>query len=338
MGLGREGKPERVMNRREVLRLSAAGAIASAIPRVADGVEITPDAIMDTYTYKTAGDCTLKADVYREPRPQNKRPVVITIHGGALIMGGRYPIQMDLFEPLLEQGIAVVSVDYRVAPETKLPEIINDIRDAYRWVLTEGPALFNADPERVAVQGGSAGGYLTLMTGFCVEPRPKALVSFYGYGDLVGDWYSKPDPFYCSQPLVSKEDAHMGVGKGTPCGNPQDKRRGDFYLYCRQNGLWPKEVSGFDPHTQADRFKSYCPLQNVTPAYPPTLLAHGDKDTDVPYEQSVLMDAALTRAGVEHEFITLHEAGHGFSHAKTEDYQSVLSRTISFLTQHLLAK
>jgi acetyl esterase/lipase len=294
-----------------------------------------PEQTMETYVYKTVGDCRIKADVYRAAAVGPPRPIVMAIHGGALIMGGRYPIQMDLFQPLLDRGFAVVSIDYRLAPETKLPEIIKDVQDAYRWVREEGPALFGADPERIAVQGGSAGGYLTLMTGFCVDPRPKALVSYYGYGDLIGDWYSRPDPFYCSQPAVSKEAAYSAVGEGVPCGNPQGNRRHDFYLYCRQSGLWPKEVSGFDPLTQPERFKPYCPVQNVSREYPPTLLAHGDKDTDVPYEQSVLMDAALNRAGVEHEFITLREAGHGFAHARKEDYQDVLDRAISFLVQHL---
>ena len=46
----------------------------------------------------------------------------------------------------------------------------------------------------VAVSGGSAGGYLTLVTGYRVKPWPKALVAFWGYGDLVGPWYSEPSP------------------------------------------------------------------------------------------------------------------------------------------------
>ena len=45
------------------------------------------------------------------------------------------------------------------------------------------------------------------MTGFRVEPRPKALVSYWGYGDVAGAWYSRPDPFYRSQPLVSEKEA-----------------------------------------------------------------------------------------------------------------------------------
>lgn len=332
------------MNRREVLSLLAAGAAGCAFQRPDASarsmqgrptISPLPERTMETYTYKTLGDVGIKADVYRAASGGAPRPVVMTIHGGALIMGARYPIQTDLFEPLLERGFAVVSIDYRLAPETKLPEIIKDIEDAYRWVCENGLELFGGDPNRIGVQGGSAGGYLTLMTGFRVNPPPKALVSYYGYGDLIGDWYSRPDPFYCSQPAVSKEAAYSAVGEGVPCGNPQGNRRHDFYLYCRQNGLWPKEVSGFDPLTQPDQFKPYCPLQNVSRDYPPVMLAHGDKDTDVPYEQSVLMDAALNRAGVEHEFITLNDAGHGFSHAQKEQYRSLLDRTISFLARHL---
>lgn len=323
------------MNRRELLKLLPAAAGLGLFHDKALGALSAPDAVMNTYIYKTVGDCRIKVDVYHNASGKAPRPVIVCIHGGALITGGRYPIPMDLFHPLLERGYAVVSIDYRLAPETKLPEIIKDVQDAWRWVREHGPELFGADPERIAVQGGSAGGYLTLMTGFCVEPRPKALVSFYGYGDIVGDWYSNPDPYYSTQPLVSKEAAYSAVGEGVPCGYPQGNRRHEFYLYCRQNGLWPKEVSGFDPKTQPDAFKPYCPLQNVSAQYPPTLLAHGDTDTDVPYDQSVRMDAALTQAKVEHAFITLKGAGHGFSRSNKEEYRALMERTTGFLAKHL---
>ena len=72
----------------------------------------------------------------------------------------------------------MVSVDYRLAPETKLPAILEDVRDAYRWVREKGPGLFHADPGRIAISGGSAGGYLTLASGFMDDPPPKALVAF----------------------------------------------------------------------------------------------------------------------------------------------------------------
>lgn len=61
------------------------------------------------------------------------------IHGGALIGGGRAGIDADLLRRLLAEDLIVVSIDYRPAPEAKLPEIIKDVRDAYRWVRRTGP-------------------------------------------------------------------------------------------------------------------------------------------------------------------------------------------------------
>src|SRR5438309_5123473 len=98
------------------------------------------------------------------------------------------------------------------------------------------------------------------MTGFAVEPRPQALIAFYGYGDIDGDWYAKPDPFYRKRPLVSKEEALKAVGVKETTGGS----RGAFYLYCRQNGLWPLEVTGHDPFKAPRAFDRFCPVRNVT--------------------------------------------------------------------------
>ena len=69
----------------------------------------------------------------------------------------------------------------------------------------EGPSLFGVDGTRLTVAGSSAGGYLTLMSGFHVKPSPRALVAFWGYADITGSWYSRPDAFYNQQPAVPKE-------------------------------------------------------------------------------------------------------------------------------------
>ena len=165
-----------------------------------------------TYTYKVAGDCKIQADAYRAPG-DGVRPVILWIHGGALIMGNRSGINSIQLQKYLDAGYTVVSIDYRLAPKTKLKAIIEDLQDAHRWLREKGPQLFQADPHRIAVIGHSAGGYLTLMAGFCLNPRPQALVAFYGYGDIAGKWYSGPDPFYSRQPAVSKEAAYQSVGR-----------------------------------------------------------------------------------------------------------------------------
>jgi acetyl esterase/lipase len=286
-----------------------------------------------TYTYKTVGDCAIQADVYAAPGDAF-RPVVVWIHGGALVMGHRGQTDRALRDVLLAAGFAVVSIDYRLAPETKVPAILEDVRDACAWVRRDGPRLFRADPARLAVAGGSAGGYLTLAAGYRVEPRPRALVSFWGYGDVAGAWYSKPDPYYSKLPAVPKDEAYAAVGGPPLTGTPGRHQRDRFYLYCRQNGLWPREVAGFDPAAEPKVFDPLCPVRNVTPAYPPTLLIHGTKDTDVPYEQSLLMAKELGRHGVAHEFITIQDGGHGFGGVKPEVVAEARERAVAFLKRH----
>ncbi len=268
--------------------------------------------IPTTYIYKIVGNCHIKADVYRHFNKHTPTPAIVYIHGGCLIYGSRKDINPRQLELYLNGGYVVISIDYRLAPETKLPGIIEDLQDAFRWISTSGPDLFSVDDQRIAVVGHSAGGYLALMSGCLVVPRPKAIVSLYGYGDIVGDWYSKPDPFYCSQPIVSEEESGR-LKTGPAISEPYEGRGKDkFYLYCRQHGLWPQEVGGHDPEEESSFFTPYCPIQNISENYPPTLLLHGDRDTDVPYQQSVLMAEELSRYQVEHQLITIPEGEHCF--------------------------
>jgi acetyl esterase/lipase len=279
---------------------------------------------MKTYTFKTFDSATnaLQADVHQPPGDL-VRPVIVFIHGGALMMGGRQLSAKpgSLLEALLNAGYVVVSIDYRLAPQVRLPAILEDLRDACAWVRLRGPELFHIDPDNLSVMGQSAGGYLTLMAGWRVQPRPRALVSFWGYGDIAGKWYSQPDAFYRRQPLVSKEEADATGGA-------------KLYLYCRQQGLWPKVLTGCDAQTEPRAFDPFCPVRNVTRDYTPTLLIHGTKDTDVPYELSVQMDKELAAHGVAHQFITIPEGGHGFGKADTDVAARTYLQVVAFLNKH----
>ena len=295
-------------------------------------------AIVQSYVYKTVAGCEIRLDAYRALHA-GPAPVVVWIHGGALIMGSRKRMQPTLRAMCVEAGFAQVSIDYRLAPETKLPEIVEDIVDAFTWIRHEGPDLFGADPSRIAAMGFSGGGYLALLAGKRVEPRLSAVVSYYGYGDIVGAWYSQPDSFYCqSEPLVTLDQARAAVSEAPLSEGPSERR--PFYMYCRQQGLWPSEVGGMDLAS----LEAFCPERHVGPNYPPTLLAHGTADTDVPYQCSVDLATALARAGVQHHLLTIPNGSHGFDGpVELADIETsppgpkalALLRTIAFLREHL---
>jgi acetyl esterase/lipase len=263
----------------------------------------------------------------------------VWIHGGALIMGGRNSVPRQLREQCEAEGYALVSIDYRLAPEVKLPAIMDDLRDAFHWLHEQGPKLLRIDPDHVIVTGGSAGGYLTLMTGFTVKPRPRALVAYWGYGDVDGDWYTKPSDHYRKQALVSKEEAYKGVGGKVLPGTDglsadEQKGRSRFYLYLRQNGLWTREVTGFEPEKDRKKLDPYCPVRNVSADYPPTLLIHGTEDTDVPYELSANMAKELARHKVPHTLVTVKAAGHGLSGGDKALVDDANAKAAAFIRQH----
>jgi len=262
---------------------------------------------------------------------------VVSLHGGALIMGHRENLSSAVKEFAFTNGYVLVSFDYRLAPETKLPAIIEDIEDAFRWLRREGSKRFHLDPDRIAVTGGSAGGYLTLATGYRVQPRPRVLLAFYGYGDLIGDWYATPSPHpRHNQRKIGGDEARQQVSG--PAVADARERKGDgaiFYNFCRQSGLWPKAVSGWDPKTEIEKFLPYRPVHHVTPTYPPTFLMHGEADTDVPFEQPQRMAAELARHGVEHRLVGIPGGEHGYRGGDQRVLEAGRREAAAFVRKHL---
>lgn len=293
-----------------------------------------------THTYKTVGEVKVQADVYR-PDDTKVRPVVVWIHGGALVTGNKAGVPKNILDLCREEGFALVSIDYRLAPEVKLPDIISDVSDSIAWLRESGPKLLNIDPDRMVITGGSAGGYLTLTLGARLKKKPTALVAYWGYGDVDGDWFVKPSEHYRKTvPIISKEDAMKGIGAKVITGSEPDfdgKARGRYYHYLRQNGVWTKEVTGFDPSEKA-KLDPYCPVRNVTAAYPPTMLVHGTEDTDVPYELSANMAKEFEAKKVPYEFVTVRGAGHGLSGGDKKLVEEAHAKALAFIRSHLKPK
>lgn len=276
------------------------------------------------------------ADVYR-PKNDELCPVIAWFHGGALINGNRERVNPSVLKLAEEKGYALVSFDYRLAPETKLPALISDIEAAFQWLANDGAKQFHLDPQRIVAAGESAGGYLALVTGYRVSPRPKAIAALYGYGSLTGDWYSQPSPHpRHNEKKISQEEA-LAQSDGIVVSD-HTKRRGSgsvIYTYYRQQGTWPEEVSGFDRATVAEQIVPYEPLKNVTADYPPTFLAHGTADTDVPYEESKKFSDALEKNGVSHQLITIEHGEHGLGGGDPKKISEAFKSLHEFIVDHL---
>jgi acetyl esterase/lipase len=318
-----------------VLILIAAALLCSCQGEPPCGVA---ECTVSTYTYLADGDCELKADVYSPPGDA-ATPAILWIHPGGMITGGRDWLDTNQLAMYLEAGYTVVALDHRLAPENRLETIVADVEAAYAWLAAEGPTL-NVDPDRIAIVGHSAGGYLALLTGFRVDPPPKALVAFYGYGDLTGGWATQPSTSYNQGEEITQEEANRalgGAGKDcVPAGSALEGRF-DYYVYARQQGTWPFEVSGHDPVTEAAWFSALEPVQNVTSDYPPTMLLHGRADTDVPFSAAERMAAALQEQGVAYEFVSRAAWNHVFDQieADSPDVQAALRQVLAFLGEHL---
>lgn len=86
-------------------------------------------------------------------------PTVVWFHGGGLT-GGRKSIPKEL----MNEGMAVVAVNYRLYPKVKAPVYIEDAAAAVAWVFNHIEE-YGGDPDLIFISGHSAGGYLTSMVG-----------------------------------------------------------------------------------------------------------------------------------------------------------------------------
>lgn len=108
--------------------------------------------------YRPSGEAGCVLDLYY-PIGVKDFSTVIWFHGGGLTSGKR-----EVPQPLIEQGIAVVAVDYRLSPHVQVTDCLDDAAAAVAWTF-QNIGEFGGSNSRIFVSGHSAGGYLTSMVG-----------------------------------------------------------------------------------------------------------------------------------------------------------------------------
>lgn len=230
----------------------------------------------------------LRLDVHLPEAPSEVPwPAVLYVHGGSFLTG------MPALGPwgtLPAQGIAVVSVGYRFAAEAPFPAPVEDVRAALAWIAARAER-YGLDPEKLALWGGSAGGFLA------------ALVAITGHRALghvprlLGTSVTAPVPrpagvitqYAVTDPARLYEDAPPG---GEAAADALVAAIGPFF---GDSGAPPSVLDHLDSPELV----------------PPFFLMHGDADQRVGIEQSRRLRVGLRAAGVPADFVEVPGAGHG---------------------------
>lgn len=211
---------------------------------VGNGVGIPTPTL--TMTYRTCPAATfdseplsIQFDLYLPLCPAKNIPLVIWFHGGGLLQGNKENLPPH-FRRLPQhvydgdQRLAVISPNYRLAPQVPIIDILSDITALITFVKSrlnerlgkEGKGEYSIDTDRICLSGGSAGGYLALIAGLPVpnkasdetvggyrgETGIKCIAPFYPITDLTDSFWSTetdPVPWYKRRrvPLFSRRTA-----------------------------------------------------------------------------------------------------------------------------------
>jgi len=284
-----------------------------------EGVRITPDVI---YGHKFG--MALTFDMY-QPQNQNGAGVIWINSGGfrsflpnfyKQTTDGLRLATLDDYEQmtpplrdvnitqLLTRGFTVFAVRHGSSPKFDLAEIVSDLRRAVRFIRFHA-SDYGIDAERLGLWGGSAGGHLALFLGNTAEiGNSEAAEEFEkdtGRVAAVVAYFPLSDLIK----QVANDEQNASFTPATPIlQNMTEEQLGEF-----------------------------SPINQISSDDPPTLIVHGDKDTEVPINQGESMHQALLKAGIESKFITISGAGHGF---EGKDADRALAEAISWFEEHLI--
>jgi acetyl esterase/lipase len=119
----------------------------------------------------------VKVRIYEPVDKAARIPGILYIHGGGYIVGTPEMTDASCMRMVKDIGCVVVSVDYRLAPDTPYPGPLEDCYAALKWFSDNAEEL-NVDRKNIAVAGGSAGGGLTAALALLARDRKGPEIVF----------------------------------------------------------------------------------------------------------------------------------------------------------------
>jgi acetyl esterase/lipase len=243
----------------------------------------------------------LTMDVFTPKKP-NGAGVILVISGGWF--SSHQGINILFADPFLKRGYTVFAVVHGSQPKFTIPEILDDMNRAVRFIRYHARKKYNIDPERIGITGGSAGGHLSLMIGTAGDKGNKEAK------DPIDRVSSRVQAVACFFPptdfLNYGKKGNVALGRGTLSGF---RAPFDFHEFN-------KDTKSFVPITDEKKIlvigKEISPIYHVTADDPPTLIIHGDADKLVPIQQAESIIAKFKEVGVPAELIVRKDAKHGW--------------------------
>src|SRR5262245_20146334 len=273
--------------------------ILAAAPGRADEPSFTRT---EDVVYGRKAGTALTLDVLAPRRGANKAAVIWVVSGGWF--STHDAIRPDFVAELLGRGYTVFAVVHGSQPTFTIPEIVDDLHRAVRFVRSRAKD-YDFDPDRLGITGGSAGGHLSLMQGTAgKEGDPKAK-------DPVERASSRVQAVACFFPptdfLNYGKPGENALGRGILAGF---KAPFDFHERDAKTGTFERIT---DEAKILKIGKQISPITHVSADTPPTLIIHGDEDKLVPIQQAETFVAKLKEAGVEAKLVVKPGAGHGWA-------------------------
>ncbi len=262
----------------------------------------------------------LTMDVFTPRKDAKGIGVILVVSGG--FVSSHESIQPAFVRPLTDRGYTVFAVVHGSQPRFTVPEIIQDMNRAVRFIRHHSKD-YGIDPARLGVCGASAGGHLSLMLGTAgVNGKPDAK-------DLVDRESSRVQAVACFFPPTDFLNyGKTGLRKIHAIDHgPPYRAAFDYRELDKQSRLW---VSITDEARLEEIARQISPVYHVTPDDPPTFIIHGDQDQLVPLQQSERIIEKLKKAGVEAELIVKKGAGHGWLTISSDAV-----RCVDWFDQHL---
>ena len=238
-------------------------------------------------------------DVHLPSEGNGPFPAIVVIYGSAWFSNNlKESAYKTLGQPLLNSGFAVVAVNHRASSDAIFPAQIHDIKAAVRFIRANA-ATYRIDPSFIGVTGYSSGGHLSALAGTAgnnqrhtvgdisldIEGNLGAYTSTGSHVNAVVDWFGPTD--FQTMDSCGSDMVHDAPD------SPESSLVGGP---IQENGAMCALAN---------------PITYVSKDDSPFLIVHGDVDPLVPHHQSIILEAALKKAGVPVHFYTVKGGGHG---------------------------